>query len=175
MKFVAIFIGIFSLLVIPPMVMAEVSVNVSSDTSSESDISVQSESSGTSTVCQNGKCTTSGGEGKSTVCVNGKCTTSGEDVDYKSEDGNTRIRINNNSTNVQAGPTDTEDKTIPTKPQPKITVDPEIEKEIEEAQKESEVIQERVKQRVKEQESALQTFIKAELASLQKFFDGLFN
>lgn len=174
MKRTALIIGIVSLFVLPTVVLAEVNVNVSNGEST-SEVNVQSESSGTSTVCQNGKCTTSNGENSSTVCVNGKCTTSGEDVDYKSEDGNTRIRINNNSTNVQVGPTDTDGTPFPTKPQPAITVDPEIEKEIEEAQKESEVIQERVKQRIKEQESALDAFIKAELESLQKFIDGLFN
>jgi uncharacterized low-complexity protein len=173
-KFLILFGLPFSLL-FAQVAYAEVSVQVSSSNESSSNVSVQSESSGTTTVCQNGKCTTTGGDSKSTVCVNGKCTTTGEDVNY--EDGNTRIRINNNETNVQVGPTASdENKVTPTDiPEPTITVNPTITKEIEDAQKESEAIQERIKARVKEQESAIETFIKAEMENLQKLLNSIFS
>lgn len=166
--------GLIAMLLLPQAVFAEVNVHVSSTNDSSSSVNVESHSEGTTTICQNGNCTTTGGESKSTVCVNGKCTTTSDDVNYQSEDGNTKIQINNNGTNVEVGPTgDTSPK--PTEPKPTITVDPEIEKEIEEAQKEAQAVQERIKQRVKEHEGFLQTFIKSELETLQKLFNSIFS
>jgi hypothetical protein len=175
MKIPAFLIGLASFLLMPAVAYAEVNVDITGNESS-SNVSVESESNGTSTICQNGKCTTTGGGSTSTVCVNGKCTTSGNNVNYESEDGSTRIRINNNTTNdpmptskpeVTKGPT-------PTK-QPTPTIDPQIQKEIETAQKEAEAVQERIKQRVKDQESAIEAFIKAELESLQKLLNTIFG
>lgn len=168
----AVLLTLFSMiavLLLPQAVFAEVNVRVSSSNDSSSSVNVESHSESTTTICQNGNCTTTGGESKSTVCVNGKCTTTSDNVNYESEDGNTKVQINNNGTNVQVGPTGE------TTPKPTTTVDPEIEKEIDEAQKEAQAVQDRLKQRVKEQEGFIQEFIRAELENLQKLFNSIFS
>jgi hypothetical protein len=91
-------IGIAStLLVMPPVVFAENSVEISNNgKGAKSDVNIRTNT-GNNTICVNGKCTTSEGkEGKSTVCINGKCTTSEGDINIKSEDGNTRVNIDKN-------------------------------------------------------------------------------
>lgn len=158
----------------PQTVLAEVNVHVSSSNDSSSRVNVESHSEGTTTVCQNGNCTTTGGDNKSTVCVNGTCTTASEDVNYQSEDGNTRVQINNNSTNIQVSPTE-HITPKPTESKPTITIDPEIEKEIDEAQKEAQAVQERIKQKVKEHEGLIQSFIRTEMENLQKLFNSIFS
>lgn len=163
-----ILFGLTAVFMLPQSAFATVDVRVSSTNDSTSSVNVDSQDSGTTTICQNGKCTTTGGESTSTVCVNDKCTTTKDDVNYQSEDGNTRIRINKNGTNVEVGPKGTT-------PNPTITIDPQMQKEIEEAQKEAEAVQNRIKQRAKDQESSLQTFIKAELENLQKLINSIFS
>jgi len=93
-----IIFGIFFLLLLAPSVSAaETKVNVSNNADdSTSNVSVKSMSTGSSTTCINGKCTTTEGENKGTVCVNGECYTSEDgNIDVKSEDGNTTVTVNN--------------------------------------------------------------------------------
>lgn len=176
MKRTALLVSVLSFLFVPSVASAEVDVQISNNESS-SEVHIQSESQGTSTICQNGKCTTTGGTNTSTVCVNGECKTSDKDVNYASEDGTTKVNITTNGSNVEVGPTTVPSvaSPTPTEPQPTITVDPEIEKEIAAAQRETEIVQERLKKRFKDQESFLDAFIKAEIASLQKILDGFFH
>lgn len=173
---IIITVGIALGLLIPQAAYAEVKVDISGNEGS-SRVNVNSQSTGTSTICQNGKCTTTEGESSSTVCINGKCSTSNGDVNYESNDGTTRVQINSNTGNnsiIVGTPTSGPTKTpTPTKPEP--TMDPDIQAEIEQAQKEAAEAEVRIKARMKEQESALEAFIKAELENLQKFLDGLFK
>lgn len=69
-------ISVLSLLSISP-VFATTEVSISNITESSSQVNVQT-STGQSTVCINGTCTTSSKQGSSTttVCINGTCTTS---------------------------------------------------------------------------------------------------
>ena len=56
---------------------------------------------GGNTICQNGHCTTTSNSGNSSshVCVNGKCwdSSNGDNVNYQSDDGNTKVNINSNT------------------------------------------------------------------------------
>lgn len=102
MRYIITSIFIFIVAVIffsPNTLAADSSVNVSNNgANSHTSVDVESNT-GQNTICQNGKCTTTGSNnGSSHVCVNGKCFDSSDgNVNYKSEDGNTNIHINNNS------------------------------------------------------------------------------
>lgn len=177
MKRTAIITSILALgisVTLPQAAMAEVHVEVTGNDAS-SNVNVHQEGSSSTTVCQNGKCTTTGSESKSTYCVNGKCTTTEGDVDYKSDDGTTRIQINNDS-DVEIEPTiDITKPPTPTVVKPTITVDPELEKKIDEAEKEVDETVARIKERVKTEDGALASFIKEEIDSLTKFLEDLFK
>lgn len=79
--------SIFSLIIVPQVAVATISNNVQVETNT-----------GNNTICVNGKCTTtSGSTSKSKVCVNGKCYESdGGDLQVESEDGSTKVNIQNN-------------------------------------------------------------------------------
>jgi CCR4-NOT transcriptional regulation complex NOT5 subunit len=72
----------------PPITLAE-----------SNSINVNQTTTGQTTKCVNGTCTTTGGGSKSTVCINGKCTTTedGSNVDVQSDDSHTQIHINTNT------------------------------------------------------------------------------
>ncbi len=175
MKRTAILISTFSLLLIPSPAFAEVNVQVSNSEGS-SQVNVNSESTGTSTICQNGKCTTTGGESTSTVCINGKCTTTNEDVNYQSEDGSTKVEVNNSGAKVEVSPIITnKENPTPTLSEPTITQNPEVEKKIAKVEEKVEEMQSQVKQRMKDKDSMIGAFIQSEIASLQNLIATLFN
>ena len=121
-------------------VAAETTVNVNSNT-------------GGNTVCQNGKCTTTEGTSKSKVCVNDQCWDSeNENVDYESPDGNTKVKITNNSdakveqeseqnTNTTVTVTDGAKKIEPTIKQEVKAAKDEAKKKIEEMTKEFDIME----------------------------------
>lgn len=89
--------GLFLSLFIAPLIIPIASY---ANSSGNSDVSVQSESRGTSTTCINGKCTSTGGGSYATACINGKCTTSDDGkMDIESDDGHSSIHINNSTNN----------------------------------------------------------------------------
>src|SRR3989344_3367785 len=92
---------LFSILLLfsPGIASADTHVSVTED--GDSNVNVRSNSSGTTTKCVNGKCTTTGGESKSTVCINGECTDYEGDVDISENGGKIQININN-SNNTKA-------------------------------------------------------------------------
>lgn len=78
---------------------ARTSVEISNNgQGASSNINVNTNTGG-NTICVNGKCTTTdNNSGKSTVCINGKCQTSEDgNLDMQSEDGNSKVHINNSS------------------------------------------------------------------------------
>ena len=179
MKRTAIITSVLALgisVILPQAAFAEVNVEVTGNDAS-SNVNVHQEGSSSTTICQNGKCTTTGGGSKSTYCVNGKCTTTDDNVDYQSEDGNTRIKINNNSSDDEVGPTISVTKPPkPTITKPTITItQEEIDKKVEEAEKKVDEAVERIKERAKSNDGALGAFIKAEMNSLTDFLENLFK
>jgi hypothetical protein len=76
---------------------ANTSVSVSNNgEGAKTNVHVETNTGG-NTICQNGKCTTTSSNGKSTVCVNGVCNTNEDgDVNYQSENGNTKVNIQTN-------------------------------------------------------------------------------
>ncbi len=172
MKRAAILISTLGLLLFPSSAFAEVHVQVSNSEGS-SQVNVSSETSGSSTVCHNGTCTTTGGENTSTVCINGTCTTTNENVDYKSEDGTTKVEVNNFESSVAASPA--LEAKITTTPEPTVTTSPEVEKKVKEIEAKVQEMDIQVKQRVKDKDGAIAIFIQTELASLHSLISNLFN
>lgn len=176
MKRSALLFNIFAvsaLLLFAQPALAEVSVSVSGNEGS-SNVSVQQESSGQSTTCINGECTTTGGSGKATVCINGECTTSDDgSIKIQSDDGSTKVDISNDVSVSSDEPSSMEEKEAVT--EPTITPDPVMEQKMDSLDQEIEDTTERIKERVKSEESVLMSFIKEELESLQKFINSLFS
>src|SRR6185437_8831682 len=103
-KIIAISLSLFIL--IPSVVYADSSVDVSGNgDGSTSDVNINSQSNGQSTVCHNGNCTTTGGGSSTTYCYNGQCTSTHDgNVNYTSPDGHTHINVNNNTGNTSVAP-----------------------------------------------------------------------
>src|SRR5260221_8594134 len=75
---------------------------------------------GQNTICQNGKCTTTGSNGHATACVNGKC--------YDSDDGNLDVKSDNGITQVHIGSSPTiQEPTMTITPPPTPNIKPTIE------------------------------------------------
>lgn len=114
----------------PRIALAETNVNISNnDANSTTKVNVETNT-GENTICQNGKCTTTkSGVGKSTVCVNGKCYSSEEgNLKVESENGNTKVNINNKSDTTVNVDTDTSnDKASKAAQEKKIQVKKQIE------------------------------------------------
>ena len=152
--------GLFSLfLAIVPTTFASTDTNVEVSNNGQgasTHVNVQTNTGG-NTICQNGKCTTtSGGTGTSKVCVNGVCHTGDEgDIDYKSEDGNTKVNIQTNDS-------------ITTMPH--ITVVPTRIKDVKGAHTKAEDIKDEVVQKVQDERFHLRQFLQTELTALKKFF-----
>ena len=77
---------------------AETNVNISNNgEGASSNVDVHTNTGG-NTICVNGKCTTTNANnGKSTVCINGKCQSSDGSIHAESQDGKTKVRIDNSS------------------------------------------------------------------------------
>lgn len=148
-------------LVLPSSAYASVNVNVSGN----ADVSVHQEGSSQSTTCINGSCTTSGGSSKTEICKNGNCQTFEGNTNYESEDGSTKVHINNNS--------------APSSTTPTITVAPSVQPTIEEKKKElaNNVAEAKsnAKRMVKSHDAFISKFIKEEIASIQEIFDKFFG
>ncbi len=106
---------LFSLAAVPfTFAKTETHIEVSNNgEGANSEVNVEN-STGESTVCVNGKCTTSSGnsENNSTVCINGECTTSNGDVNIHSEDENAKVTINNNTTSETTVTNELKEKNI---------------------------------------------------------------
>ncbi len=103
-KFIIILLFFF----IPTSIaFADTHVTVSNNgTGSNSDVSVNQQTSGQTTTCINGNCTTTGGGSHATVCINGKCTESDNgDIDAQSDDGHSQVHISNSGTNSSTSST----------------------------------------------------------------------
>lgn len=151
---ITIGITLFGFAAAPAFAESRTNVSVTSDT-------------GSNTVCVNGECTTTSGEnnGESTVCVNGKCFDSKNgDVNYQSEDGNTKVTINSNSSvNV----TQNGEKTIDIAND----VKPTIEQEVKAAKEELEGKKKEAEEKINEVTGFdLMKFLQAEFESLKKLF-----
>src|ERR1700690_1071445 len=126
-------IAILTFFLLPQSALADssTSVNISNNgDSSQNNVNVQN-STGGNTICQNGNCTTTGGNtGQSTVCINGNCTTSSGDIDMQSNDGNDQVNISNNTSgnSITVPPTPTATATpVPSpsvSPSPTVSVSP---------------------------------------------------
>lgn len=142
-------------------------------------VTVNNNTGGTS--CVNGKCTTTEGTGKSKVCVNGQCWDSSDgDVNYQSEDGNTKVNINTNSgdssVSVQNKADGEQGVELP-------TVTPKAEKDVkgiaddhaakakEEAQKKAEEL----KKAAEAHKSAVAIFLEKQFEWVTNFLEGLFG
>lgn len=121
---------IVSVILSTQIALAETNVNISNNEgSSKTNVNVTTNT-GENTICQNGKCTTTkSGEGKSTVCVNGKCYSSEEgNLKVESENGNTKVNINNKSDTTVNVDTDTSnDKASKAAQEKKIQIKKQIE------------------------------------------------
>jgi hypothetical protein len=106
-------------LFIPQYAFAETSTNIhisNEGNDAHSEVNVQNNNNA-STICINGKCTTSGGSDTTThVCINGSCTDSNDgDVDASSDDGNSQVHIHSKSNAlVNSSPTTSVPTSIPT-------------------------------------------------------------
>ena|SRR3989344_6009309 len=107
MRKAGFFIFLFPLLISTPVFAADIHVSSTGD----SNVSVNSQTTGESTTCINGKCETTGGESKTTVCVNGKCTESDGNVDIN--ENNVQVKVNNN-TNSTTSVKSTSNSTVKT-------------------------------------------------------------
>ena len=147
----------FLLFLIPQASFAadsSVHVSVSNNVSdSNSSVTVNSNSQGSSTTCINGKCTTTGGESHSKVCVNGKCTESDGDLDINEDNGKTQVHINNSSDKSST-------ISITNTPTPKITPEDESKDASEGAKKAVEKIKETRRSILDEVKNILMTFFK---------------
>jgi hypothetical protein len=146
-------------------------------------VSVNSQSTGQSTTCINGSCTTTGGGSKTTVCHNGQCTTTDDgNVDYSSPDGHTQIRVNNNTggntIDVSPSPEPTD---ISPSPEPSITLEPSITPDPTITQMRDDINKhvqkelEGIKEHMKDQNAAISDFIKTEMDALQNMLQGMFK
>lgn len=146
---------------------------VSFATESRTTVNVDNNTGG-NTVCVNGKCTTTTSNGKSEVCVNGKCFTGDDgDVNYQSEDGNTKVNITNNNSSVnvrQDSDSTIDDKVLAEKGKPTIT--PTVFKDVQGAKDELNKKKEEVKEKIAEakKEFDFMKFFQDELASIKKLF-----
>ena len=95
MKRAALFATVF-LLVVPQIANADIHVATTGDSS----VNVSSQTSGTSTTCINGNCTTTGGGSHTTATVNGKTYESNGDLNV--DDGNSHVHVNSSSGNTSA-------------------------------------------------------------------------
>lgn len=138
-RFILPLVSLLFSLFIPQVVAAENSTNVSISNNGEgstSNVNVNTNT-GNNTICQNGKCTTSDdGDGKSTVCINGKCSTSSGSMHVESDDGHSKVSINNDKDaddRISLPPFPSITITIPASPSaiPTINED-EIKKQVEE-------------------------------------------
>ena len=84
-------ISLALLLITPLPVFADVHVTSTGD----SNVSVNESSSGQSTTCINGNCTTTGGGSHTKVCINGNCTETEGNYDY--DNGKTSVHVSNSS------------------------------------------------------------------------------
>jgi len=177
-----VILGIFLL---PQTAFADSTVSVSNNgDGSNSSVSVDSQTSGQSTVCTNGNCTTTGGGSKTTVCNNGQCTTTDGNVDYQSADGHTQVQIdNNNSVSNTPSPSEAPTSTPTLTPQPSISAAPvtptitpdptimQMKNDINNAVKEQ---VDELKSHMKAQQDSISSFIHSEMQSLQELFSHLF-
>lgn len=107
-----------------PKAFAETSIDISSNgDGASSEVSVES-STGESTVCVNGHCTTTQNGGSSaTVCINGTCETTEGDVNVQEGGVKVQVENDNNSnapvvTQIPADQTPTLTPTSPITPSP---------------------------------------------------------
>ncbi len=126
---------------------------------------------------------------KNHVCIesNGKkeCYDSDkeENIDMQSDDGNTRVRINNSESTTTIIPEPTkeaeaeENEVTPTiTPTPTIAVKVEdAQKKAEEVKKKAQEVRKEVKLRLKNNDAFLSSFLKTELQSFQKLLNNLFS
>jgi hypothetical protein len=164
-------------------VFAETHVSVSNNGEGvHTNVNVENNTGG-NTICQNGKCTTTfGSTGSSKVCVNGVCHTGDNgNVNYQSEDGNTKVNINNNTggstVNVQQ-----ENEAIVTPKRGVPTITPTSFNNVLGARDESGVKKLEAKKKAEEAQAAaeahkfsLAKFIDNEMASINNFFQSLFG
>jgi hypothetical protein len=155
-----------------PSVSANSSVSVSNNGEDvKTNVHVQTNTGG-NTICQNGKCTTtsSSNNGKSTVCVNGVCNTSEDgDVNYQSENGNTKVNIQTN------GEANGDQGVVTKKGVPTITptLFKDVNQEVKGAKTKAEDIKKQVKEKVeKEKEKGfnLLNFLEAEIEGIKNIF-----
>jgi energy-coupling factor transporter ATP-binding protein EcfA2 len=148
-------------LVVTAPVRAETNVKVNNST-------------GGNTVCVNGKCTTTEGTSKSKVCVNGQCWDStDENVDYKSPDGNTKVKITNNTTaTTVAQSSDSKSTTTVNATSDVMNIEPTIKQEVKAAKDKVQAKKEEVKKKIEEtkQKFDIMTFINAQLEELKSLF-----
>ncbi|MGH9858262.1 MAG: hypothetical protein ACRD4B_10500, partial [Acidobacteriota bacterium] len=164
-----------------PLTAHAATSHVSIENNSEgahSSVQVNQEGSGQTTVCQNGRCTTTGGSSQSTVCLNGECKTYEDgNVDIQSDDGNTKVKINNHHSDDVSKEDFFEEKDSHKTPaiQPNdVTPEPTLAAKIEKVKKEVAKTNARIKERMKSEDALLSSFIESEIAALQKFIDALF-
>jgi hypothetical protein len=124
---------------------------------SHSEVNVQNNTD-SSTICINGKCTTSGGsDAKTHVCINGNCMDSDNgNVDAHSDDGTSQVHIHNTSgAPVSVSPT-TDDFT--STPIPSVSPTPNISKMMED---ESKKISQSLHDTTQERDSLVQQVVTA--------------
>jgi hypothetical protein len=162
-------------LLLPTAAFAEVSVNVSGNSdNANTNVSVNQQGSSQSTTCVNGKCTSTGSTGKTEVCTNGDCKSYDGDVNYQSDDGTTKINVNNSTGQLSTTPEPTEEENeddISDTPEPYVstTSNPE------DVHKQVEAVKKEIKHLTKAHHAFISSMLKDELTSLNQLFSKLFT
>lgn len=171
-----ILFAVLAVFLIPQTAAASVDVNISNNNdSSDNSVSVNSQSSGESNTCINGKCTTTGGGSHATVCINGHCTNSDSgNVDMQSDDGHSQVHIHSNTSGNSVTPEASSDQSA-ISGEPSITPNPTIIQMRKDINDKVHKQTDEVKKHLKSQESAFSAFIKSEMDALQVFLNNLFK
>jgi len=163
-------------LFLPSTVSANVHVSVEGNgDNAQTSVSVNQQGSTQSTTCVNGSCSTSGATGKTEVCTNGECKTYDGNVDYKSDNGNTKINVQNTTSIIQITPSS---KLDDNQSDDDLTVTPSVSPSVVDKQKHAEKhaqVKNEIKHLSKSHEAFLSNFLKKEMDSLQQLFSKFFK